>query len=99
MTDGIRMDTKGLRADIPAAADAAGDHSLPARLAATGVDRRTFLKFCAGVTATLALPSRFAPRVAAALAKVDRSRGGVAGVPGLRGRHRGVRALAEPVGV
>ena len=71
MTDGIRMDTKGLRADSPAAADVAGDHSLPARLAATGVDRRTFLKFCAGVTATLALPSRFAPRVAAALAKVQ----------------------------
>ena len=47
------------------------DLSLPARLAEAGVGRRSFLKFCAGVTATLALPARFAPRIAAALAKVD----------------------------
>jgi hydrogenase small subunit len=45
---------------------------LPARLADAGVDRRAFLKFCAGVTAVLALPPRSAPRVASALAKVTR---------------------------
>jgi len=50
----------------------AEDPSLPDRLAQLGVDRRSFLKFCAGVTATLALPPRFAPRVAAALAQVTR---------------------------
>ena len=47
------------------------DLALPARLADAGVDRRAFLKFCAGVTATLALPPRFAHRIAAALAKVQ----------------------------
>jgi len=47
------------------------DLTLPARLAEAGVGRRSFLKFCAGVTATLALPARFAPRIAAALAKVN----------------------------
>jgi hydrogenase small subunit len=46
--------------------------SLPERLAAAGVDRRAFLKFCSGVAVTLALPPRFAPRIASALAKVDR---------------------------
>ncbi len=45
---------------------------LPARLAEAGVDRRAFLKFCAGITAVLALPPRFAPRVAAALTEVTR---------------------------
>lgn len=56
----------------PSAADETDDRPLPARLADAGVDRRAFLKFCAGVTAVLALPPRFAPRVASALAKVTR---------------------------
>lgn len=51
---------------------AAPDSSLMSRLAAAGVDRRAFLRFCAGMTATLALPPQYAPRVAEALAKVDR---------------------------
>ncbi len=45
---------------------------LPARLAEAGLDRRTFLKFCSGVAVTLALPARFAPRIASALAAVTR---------------------------
>ncbi|HUK70821.1 MAG TPA: hydrogenase small subunit [Streptosporangiaceae bacterium] len=53
-------------------ADGDDDSSLTARLANAGVGRRAFLQFCAGVTATLALPARFAPRIASALAKVDR---------------------------
>ncbi|OAA19800.1 hydrogenase small subunit [Frankia sp. EI5c] len=46
--------------------------SLSARLAGAGVDRRSFLRFCAGVTATLALPPQLAPKVAYALDSVDR---------------------------
>jgi hydrogenase small subunit len=75
MTSGNRVIKTGPGPDIPpaiGAIDTARDRSLPARLAAAGVERRAFLKFCAGVTATLALPPRFAPRIAAALAKVDR---------------------------
>ena len=45
---------------------------LPARLAEAGLDRRAFLKFCSGVAVTLALPARFAPRIASALAGVNR---------------------------
>jgi hydrogenase small subunit len=37
------------------------------RLAQRGVSRRSFLKFCAAMTATLALPSHYAPRIARAL--------------------------------
>ncbi|KPM54284.1 hydrogenase [Frankia sp. CcI49] len=44
---------------------------LSARLAGAGVDRRSFLKFCAGITATLALPAQLAPRVAYALDQAD----------------------------
>jgi hydrogenase small subunit len=61
-----------LEAVVPSAAGERRDRSLPARLADAGVDRRAFLKFCAGVTAVLALPPQFAPRVASALAKVTR---------------------------
>jgi hypothetical protein len=57
---------------VPSAARQREDRPLPARLAEAGVDRRAFLKFCAGVTAGLALPPQFAPRVASALAKVTR---------------------------
>jgi len=59
-------------ASEPNVADGDDDSSLTARLANAGVGRRAFLQFCAGVTATLALPARFAPRIASALAKVDR---------------------------
>jgi hydrogenase small subunit len=37
-----------------------------------GVSRRSFLKFCAAMTAALALPDRYVPRIAAALEKVTR---------------------------
>lgn len=50
------------------------DDSLGDRLLAAGVDRRTFLKFCAAITATLALPPAFAPQVAHALEKPGRPR-------------------------
>jgi hydrogenase small subunit len=42
------------------------------RLLSAGVDRRTFLKYCAAITATLALPPQFAPKVAHALETVQR---------------------------
>ncbi|WP_322778459.1 hydrogenase small subunit [Frankia sp. Cas4] len=48
----------------------ASEGSLAARLTEAGVQRRSILKFCAGVVATLALPPQFAPRVAAALDRV-----------------------------
>jgi hydrogenase small subunit len=38
-----------------------------------GVDRRQFLKFCGAMVATLALPARYAPRVAEALASAVRA--------------------------
>lgn len=40
--------------------------------AARGVSRRSFLRFCAAMTATLALPDRYLPRIAAALETVRR---------------------------
>lgn len=42
------------------------------RLSAYGIDRREFLKYCAGLTAVLALPPQFVPRVAQALQAVDK---------------------------
>lgn len=45
---------------------------LEKRLAARGVNRRDFLKFCSLMTATLALPIRYQPKVAAALAAATR---------------------------
>jgi hydrogenase small subunit len=44
----------------------------PTRWAERGVSRRSFLKFCAAMTAALALPDRYTPRIAAALEKVTR---------------------------
>lgn len=44
-----------------------GDKSLTKTLARRGVSRRQFLKFCAVVTGTLALPNSYIPRVAKAL--------------------------------
>jgi hydrogenase small subunit len=58
--------------DVMSGLDGRAAPSLASRLALAGVDRRAFLTFCAGVTATLALPPLFAPRVAYALGKVDR---------------------------
>src|SRR6266571_3169326 len=71
---GVMSTTAGVSSAVAAGSSADGrdDRPLPARLADAGVDRRAFLKFCAGVTAVLALPPQFAPRVASALAKVTR---------------------------
>ncbi|MGA7271235.1 MAG: hydrogenase small subunit [Acidimicrobiia bacterium] len=49
-----------------------GARSLAEELASRGVTRRSFLAFCAGVTATLALPSVFSERVAEALQSADK---------------------------
>lgn len=48
------------------------DGAFFSRLAERGVTRRRFLQYCAGLTAVLALPTRYAARVAEALAKVDK---------------------------
>jgi len=48
------------------------DGGLLAALMERGVSRRAFLKFCAAMTAVLALPSAYAPRVAAAVAAAPR---------------------------
>ncbi|NTU78460.1 MAG: hydrogenase small subunit [Chloroflexales bacterium] len=46
--------------------------SLEARLAARGISRRQFLKFCGVLTATLALPEFYAPKIAHALETAPR---------------------------
>ncbi|MGB8504299.1 twin-arginine translocation signal domain-containing protein, partial [Mycobacterium sp.] len=57
-------------ADRAAEPDLAPDaRTLADRLDDAGVSRRRFLTFCAAMVATLALPERFAPRVAAALSQ------------------------------
>jgi len=48
------------------------DGTIGEMLRARGVSRRDFLKFCSAVTAALALPASFAPRVAQALDEVKR---------------------------
>ena len=48
------------------------DDGLLAGLMERGVSRRAFLKFCAAMTAVLALPAAYAPRVAAAVAAAPR---------------------------
>ena len=59
-------------ADRAAEPDPAPDaRTLADRLDDAGVSRRRFLTFCAAMVATLALPERFAPRVAAALSQVN----------------------------
>lgn len=45
---------------------------LPTALERRGISRRRFLGFCAAMTATLALPMRYAPKVQAALETADR---------------------------
>ncbi len=47
-------------------------HSIGEMLRERGVSRRDFLKFCSAMTAALALPATFAPKVAAALDEVKR---------------------------
>ncbi len=44
------------------------------RLASWGIDRRRFLKYCAELTAVLALPPRYVSRIAEAFETVDRPR-------------------------
>ncbi|MEI7643461.1 MAG: hydrogenase small subunit [Chloroflexales bacterium] len=46
--------------------------SLEARLAARGISRRQFLTFCGVLTATLALPEAYAPKIARALETAPR---------------------------
>jgi hydrogenase small subunit len=48
------------------------DFDLASLLAERGVTRRDFMKFCTAMSAALALPSAFAPRIANALDKVKR---------------------------
>lgn len=48
------------------------DSSIGAILKERGVSRRDFLKFCSAMTAAMALPASFAPRVAQALDQVKR---------------------------
>ncbi len=58
---------------VPRRARAKGWEKRPStRWAERGVSRRSFLKFCAAITAALALPDRYTPRIAAALEKVTR---------------------------
>jgi hydrogenase small subunit len=48
------------------------DGEFIAELLQRGVSRRAFMRFCAAITATLALPAAYAPRVAAAVAAAPR---------------------------
>ncbi len=47
-------------------------HSMERYLEAHGVDRREFLRFCAGIAAALGLPAPFGRKVAAAIGRDDR---------------------------
>jgi hydrogenase small subunit len=51
---------------------AAGHLDVPRMLAERGVSRRDFMKFCSAMSAALALPASFAPRIAQALDEVKR---------------------------
>jgi len=48
------------------------EHSIGRMLQERGVSRRDFLKFCSAMTAAMALPASFAPKVAQALDEVKR---------------------------
>ncbi len=48
------------------------DHSLPELLAGRGFGRRAFLKYCAATAAALALPARYAGKIAHALQRVEK---------------------------
>ena len=48
------------------------DDSLYAAMLQRGMSRRTFIKFCTAMTAALALPATYAPRVAAAVSAAPR---------------------------
>jgi len=52
--------------------DAGRELSLPRMLEERGVSRRDFMKFCTAMTAALALPVTFAPKIAQALDEVKR---------------------------
>jgi len=52
--------------------DAATELKVPRSLEERGVSRRDFMKFCTTITAALALPVSFAPRIAQALDEVQR---------------------------
>lgn len=49
-----------------------GSDSLSRQLAERGVSRRDFMKFCSAMSAALALPATFAPKIAQALDEVKR---------------------------
>ena len=58
---------------VPRRARARGWRDRPGtRWEERGISRRSFLRFCSAMTATLALPVRYVPRVAAALESVHR---------------------------
>src|SRR5450759_751069 len=48
------------------------DEGLYAAMLQRGISRRSFIKFCAAMTAVLALPATYAPRIAAAVATAPR---------------------------
>lgn len=66
-----RLAAPDLDDSTPAAAQDGGA-DLFSRLLEHGVDRRSFLKYCGVLTAALALPPAFAPKVAHALSTADR---------------------------
>jgi hydrogenase small subunit len=51
---------------------ARADGEVLAALLARGISRRSFMKFCAAMTATLALPATYTPRIASAVATAPR---------------------------
>jgi hydrogenase small subunit len=57
---------------LPEAAMLPSESDLTTALARRGISRRTFLAFCGAMTATLALPPRYASRVSAAIERADR---------------------------
>ena len=68
------------------------DLTLGERLRQRGVSRRGFMKFCAALTSTMALPAMMVPKVAAALEKAQTTLGHLALVPGMHRMHRVVDA-------
>ena len=71
-----------------------GAGTLVEALASRGVSRRRFLQFCSTMTAALALPNSYTPRIVACAGDAGEADGRLARVPGLRRQH-GV-AAAQP---